>query len=442
MDRSPAKEVDPKTRIVVTGMGTVNPLGIGVEESWKNLIAGKSGIVENRFDKYPQIKASVAGKVQGFAPMDRLKGILKPSTIKNRLHESAQFSVYSSYEALSQAGLLTPDRGEDSWNGKLKVNPEIVNPTEVGVIIGTGVGGSGEIAIKAQAALDAGDLASAFDILQLLPERISSTVSMAFGIEGRALSPSAACATGNVAIDIAVSYIRSGKAKVMVAGSTESSNIPYAIEGFDVLGALDAEPDPKKTPRPFDKSAGGFVFGNGAGVIVLERLDVARARNAHIIAELTGTADFSDAKHDTAPSGKGAELALREIVKETRERGHNGPVYGNAHGTGTPTGDPIEAGVITKIVKDQNVKLAGLSSTKSATGHLLGGAAGVEAIFSLKALETQTMPPTLHVENPIEEAQELNLVPNEAQAAEFDTVVSNAFGFGGLNAVVAFSKYK
>lgn len=439
-DAFPKKEIDPTTRVVVTGMGAITPLGIGVEATWRNAIEGKSGIVENRFDQYPQIKASVAGMVpQKFNPKVALAGLLSGKDIGNRLHRSVHFSLAAAFEALQQAGILTQREGEDAKNKKWKINPQIIDPSEVAAIIGTGIGG-GEAIAKVQLSLDAKKRAGPFDILHALPERVVTPVTMAFDIRGPTYTVVAACATGNIAIASGVKEIMMGDARIAVVGGTEAVNVPIGSAMFDAMHALDPESDPTKTPRPFDELAGGFVMGEGAGILVLERLDFARARGAKILAEVTGYGNYSDAHHDTDPSGEGGKLALLRAIDRAKAKGANGRVYNNLHGTGTKTGDPVELRIVREAYTERKIDVAGMSSTKSETGHLLGAAGAVEAVIGIKALEDQVMPPTLRLENPIKEAEGLNLVPKEAQRAEFDHVHSNAFGFGGLNSILIFSR--
>lgn len=439
-DFVPRKEIDPTTRIVVTGMGVVGPTGIGVEKFWRNIKDGKSGIVQHKFDKYPQIKASVAGMVpEEFNPEVALAGIASIKDIRNKLHRSAHFSLAASFEALQQAGLLMQREGEDARDRKWKINPQIVDPSEIAAIIGTGIGG-GEVIAKVQLSLDARKRANPSDILHVLPERVLTPVTMAFGIKGPQYTIVAACATGNVAIPSGIKEIMLGEAKAALVCSTEAENVPIGAAMFDGVRALDPEPDPKKTPRPFDRSAAGFVMGEGAGALVLMRYDIARNLEVKILAEVTGYGIYGDAHHDTEPSGEGGKRALLRAIDKANQKGAKGRVYNNLHGTGTPLGDPIELRITREAYAERGIDVVGMSSTKSAMGHLMGAAGAAEAVICIKALEEQVMPPTLRLENPIDEAEGLNLVPKEAQRAEFDQAHSNAFGFGGLNAIVVFSR--
>jgi 3-oxoacyl-[acyl-carrier-protein] synthase II len=441
IDQSRLKEIDPTTRVVVTGMGAITPLGIGVEATWQNLIAGKSGIVPHVYEQYPVIKAKVAGMAPEFDPKELLDGLASFSDIRARLHRSAFFSLIASKEALNQAGLLSSRIGEKGDPRKWQINPEIVDPFEVAAIIGTGVGGL-DTPVEAQAELDKGKHIPPFSILKTLPERTVAPVEKAFGIKGPVETLVAACATGNKAIEQGIMRIMMGDAKIALVGGTESANVPVGTSMFDVLGALSKKEDPSVTPRPFDEARDGFVMAEGAGVLILERLDVARRRGATILAEVTGYGDKSDAYHDTAPSGEGGRVALRQAIRRSEEKGAKGRTYVNLHGTGTDEGDGKEAVLVDEVYGDTATEITGMSSTKGATGHLLGAAGAAEAIFCVKALNEQVMPPTLHLENPIPETGGRNYVPMEAQKGEFDHAHNNAFGFGGLNAIVAFSRYK
>lgn len=434
---APRKELDPTTRIVVTGIGTVTPLGLNTKETWENLINGKSGIKSHEFDQYPQIQAKVGGIITDFDPAKALGGLLSTKEIR-RIHRSTQFALSATLEALQQAGLLI-NTGEDAVNRKWVINSAIVDPKEIAAIIGTGIGG-GETIAQVKQNLDQGKTAEVSHIFHVLPERVVTPVAKAFGIKGPTYINVAACATGNVSITSGIKEIMCGDAKIAIVGGTEAVNVPIGVAMFDILRALDLEADPTKTPRPLDKSAGGFVMGEGAGILILERCDIAQRRGARILAEVTGYGNTSDAFHDTTPSGEGAERAMRIARNRLKEKRAGGPIYINPHATATPTGDPIEIKAVRNEYGEEIKHVAGISATKGATGHLLGAAGAVEAIFCIKALGTQVMPPTLRLENPIDGAAGLNLVPREAQKGEFLHAQNNGFGFGGLNSVVIFSQ--
>ena len=432
--------LDPTARIVVTGMGAVTPLGLNVEETWASAVAARSGIRSHCFEQYPQIHASVAGMVsEQFSAKDALDGILPRKEIANYLHRTTHFSLAATLEALQQACLLIPNTGEDAREKRLVINAAVIDPTAIATIIGTGIGG-GEAIGEVQRGLDAGKEARPKHILYTLPERVVTPVTKAFGIKGPAYTVVAACATGNIAITSGVKELMTGDADIAIVGGTEACNVPVGSSMFDCIHALDRETDPSRTPRPLDTSAGGFVMGEGAGVLVLERLDHARRRGATILAEILGYGNSADAFHDTEPSGEGAERAMRLAVARARAKAADGPIYINLHATATPTGDPIEMRAVSHVYGDRRAQVAGLSATKSATGHLLGAAGAIEAIFSIQALRTNTLPPTLHLNDPIDEANGWNCVPHEAQSAEIVQAHSNAFGFGGENSTVIFGK--
>ncbi len=448
------KEYDPTTKVVVIGMGAVTPLGIGVEAMWDGLINGRSGIVERDYsnykeEHYPQIKAKVAGMVPNeFDPVTLLNGVVARKDINRKLHTSALYSLVAGYEALQQAGVLmhTEDQlGEDGKPDSVtvgrnwKINPDLIDPTQIAAYIGTGIGGAETVA-DVQRSLERGRPADPSGILKTLAERVATTVSMSFGIEGDVQTPIAACATGNKAIVAGVRAIRSGDVVAALVGGTEAANVPLGSGMFDVLRALSQNEDPEKASRPFDRDRDGFVMGEGAGTLFLVRLDVAQRLKAKILAEVSAYGDFSDAYHDTSPTGKGARLALNRVIDLSDLRKARGPVYTNLHGTSTPEGDPKEAQAVVDVYTERGEVVAGMSSTKSSMGHLLGAAGAVEAIACIKALETQTMPPTLNLDNPIEEVARWNMVAKEAQPAEIRKARNNAFGFGGLNTVVEFTE--
>lgn len=438
-DFAPQKEFDPTTRVVVVGIGAITPLGIGAEATWRNVRDGKSGIVEHRFEEYPQIRASVAGMVSDdFKPEVALAGMLPIKDLKNKLHRSTHFSLGASFEALQQAGLLMERKGEDAKNRRWEINSQIIDPTDVAAIIGTGIAG-GETIAKVQLSLDLGKKAG-YQILHALPERVLTPVTMAFGIKGPQYTVVAACATGNVAIASGIKEIMQGDAKVALVSSTESVNVPIGAAMFDGLGALDSEPDPTKTPRPFDISAAGFVMGEGAGALVLMRYDIAQRLGVKILAEITGYGIAGDAHHDTEPSGEGGKRAMLRAIDRAKEKGVKGRAYVNLHGPGTPIGDPIELRITKEAFGERGINIVGASSTKGAIAHGMGASGAMEAVICVKALQEQVMPPTLRLEKPIAAAEGLNLVPKEAQSVEFDQAHNNAFGFGGLNAITVFSR--
>lgn len=439
IDNQPRKELDPTTRTVVTGMGSISPLGLNTEEMWANLIAGRSGIKKYQFRDYPQIESSVAGLVEDFDALKTLEGVIPKKEIMHRLHRSAHFSLAASLEALNQAGLLIPNLGQDSQERKWTINTNIVAAEEVATIIGTGIGGGGTI-YEVGKDLDEGKTAKPHHVLKTLPERVATPVTMAFGLKGPAYTVVAACATGNYAISCALKEIMAGDATLAIVGSSDASLIPTAYSMFDCMYALDREPDPTKASRPFDKSRGGFVLAEGAAILVLERLDFARKRGAKILAEVASYGNTADAYHDTEPSGDGAIRAMRIASERAMAKGVSGPLYINAHATGTKA-DPIEMNAI-KAVHDKSKKyVVGVSATKSSTGHLLGAAGALESIICIKTIQTGILPPTTKLKNPVDEADGWNLVPNDAQKAEVTHAQNNSLGFGGLNSTTEYSAY-
>lgn len=419
-----AEKLPASQRIVITGMGAISPLGLNVEESWNAIVRGESGIDLIEPPEKRHSKVHIAGQVKGFD-----LGQYLPDIDLKRIHRSAQFSTAATIEALTDAGLF------DTY--QLKVAN--IDPTRIGLRIGSGVAGSNFIAEIQNTLRDRGDSrVSPFSLLQLLIERVDTVPGMRLGIKGPVAATVAACSTASISITDAIKSIKDDEADVMVAGGVETSVEIISISSFASMRALSTRNDsPKEASRPFDAAADGFVMAEGAGVVVLERLDHAVARGANIRAEIVGYSNTSDAYHDTAPSGDGAYRAMSTALS----RACLGPEevdYINAHGTSTPVGDGVELDAIVKAL-DGKVGRVLISSTKSAVGHLLGAAGGFEAIMCVKAIEESTAPPTLNLRNPIREG--LNLVPLQAARKLVDVAFSNAFGFGGINSVLVFKRY-
>lgn len=420
-----------RPRVVITGMGTVNPLGLDVATTWENLIAGKSGITSfGEIADRPDPRIAVAGQVKDFDPETY---ILKKNA--SRIHRSAQFALAATIEALGDAGLLSGSSREDWKLAK-------INPDRVGLRIGSGVAGSAYSAEVQKIILDKGqERIPSTSILQMLPERVDTVTSMTLGIKGPGAALVAACATGSESIADAARLIILGEADVVIAGGTEAALDPIGVGSFASMRALSTNENPEEACRPFDQEANGFIMAEGAGVLVLESLDSAKARGAHIYAELAGFADTMDAgASDTAPTGEGAERAMR-LCLERAGLGVEDIDYINTHGTSTPVGDPAELKAIKAVFGEAASKIL-ISSTKSATGHLLGAAGGLEAILSIKVIETGIVPPTLNLHNVREEGEGLDLVPLAARQRSVKTVVSNSFGFGGLNSVLTFIQFQ
>lgn len=409
-------------RIVVTGIGMVTPLGLDVNTTWENLKAGKSGITPIE-SKLTLIK--VAGQVKDFDPAS--SGVISTKELL-RISRSSQMSVVAAFEALTNAGLLGQDK---------KLLPSI-NSELIGVKIGTGIGGATEIP-EVSEKLKSGRRVSSLDSLRVEPERVASVVSMKFGLRGPLAAPTAACATGNIAITWGYQDIFSGEADIMVVGGVESmfnNEVTRAL--YDASRALSRDED-ERASRPFHKTRNGFVMSEGAGVLVLEDYAHAQKRGAKILAELVGCKNTADAESDTAPSGEGAERAMRGALQKAGHIAEKGTIYVNAHATSTPKGDEIEVNAIKRVLGHRDLRDIAVSSTKGATGHLMGGAGAVEAIICIKALGEGVIPPTINLDDPLEEGEGVNLVPIDAQVKKIDVAVNNGFGFGGINSTTIFA---
>lgn len=417
------EEVIGRRRVVVTGIGMVTPLGLNGDTTWKNLIDGKSGITPIE-SKYTPIK--VAGQIKDFDPLS--SGVIVVPKELGRISRPAQLSLAAAFEALTNAGLLGSDK-------KLLTG---INAENVGVKIGTGIGGAPTIA-EISERLKAGKKISPFAALLIEPERVSSVVSIKFGLKGPLATPVAACATGNIAITLGCQDIALGEADIMVVGGTESmfeNEIGFAL--YDAVNALSKDPDARAS-RPFHRTRNGFVMGEGAGVLVLEEYEHAKRRGAKILAEVVGYKNTADAESDTEPSGEGAERAMIGSLKKAGVIAEKGTIYVNAHATSTPIGDRVELGAIAKTLRSKALDNFAVSSTKGATGHLMGAAGAVEAIFCIKALQDGVIPPTINLDDPLEEGAGINLVPIDAQKRKIDGAVNNGFGFGGINSTIVFA---
>jgi len=406
-------------RIVVTGLGLVTPLGTGVDKTWKALCAGESGIGRiTRFDP-TGYDAQIAGEVKDFDPAR----FIEKKEIK-KMDTFIHYAVGAALMAVDDAGL--------------KVAPE--EATQVGVYIGSGIGGLGSIEHYHDVLKDKGPgRVSPFFIPMTIINLASGQVAIRLGAKGPNSCAVTACATGNHCIGDAFRLIQRGDADVMVAGGAEAAVTPLGVAGFAAAKALSFRNDePARASRPFDKDRDGFVLGEGAGVVVLEEWEHARRRGARIYAELIGYGMNSDAYHITAPpeEGEGAvrcmELALKDAGIAKDQIG-----YINAHGTSTMA-DAIETRAIKTVFGERAYHIP-VSSTKSMTGHLLGAAGGIEAVFSILALYHGLLPPTINLETP-DPACDLDYVPNKARPIAIQTALSNSFGFGGVNACLIFRR--
>ncbi len=409
-----------KRRVVITGLGIVSPVGIGIQESWSNILAGKSGITRiTRFDPSP-FNAQIAGEVKNFEAEQYL-------SVKDarRMDVFIQYGMVAAMEAVKDSGLEVTEE----------------NAERIGVNIGSGIGGLPLIEETHNTYLAGGARKiSPFFIPASIINMIAGNLSIMYGFKGPNLAMVTACTTATHCIGDSARMIEYGDADVMVAGGAESALSPLGIGGFAAARALSTRnDDPATSSRPWDKERDGFVMGEGAGILVLEEYEHAKARGAKIYAELAGFGMSGDAYHMTAPveSGEGAARCMRNALKNA---GLNADQvdYINAHGTSTPLGDLAETKAM-KTALGEHAYKAAISSTKSMTGHLLGAAGGVEAVFSTMSIYQQVAPPTINIFDQ-DEACDLDYVPNIARQMKIDVALSNSFGFGGTNGTLVFRK--
>ena len=411
-----------RRRVVVTGLGAVTPIGTGVNRFWHNLIKGVSGIDHIKsFDPDEfGLNVKIAGEVKDFDPLDFMD-----KKDASRLSLFIQFAVGAAEEAIEDSGIKSA--GYD--------------PLRIGVIIGTGIGGLRDIE-REHAVITAKGArrVSPFFIPYGISNMGAGYVAIRHGFKGPNYCVVSACATGNHAIGDAFRLIQSGDVDAVIAGGAEASITPLGVAGFAVMRALSTRNDePQKASRPFDRDRDGFVVGEGAGVLVLEEYERAKARGAKIYAEIVGYGATDDAFHITAPHecGEGAYECMR-LALEDAGLNPSEVDYINAHGTSTPLNDTIETLAIKKLFGEHAYRLK-VSSNKSMIGHLLGAAGAVEAIASVKTIETGIIPPTVNLENPDPQC-DLDYVPGKAVEADVRVVLSNSFGFGGTNACLVFKK--
>lgn len=409
-------------RVVITGLGVVSPLGNDVDTLWTNLIAGQCGIDRITAFDPSAYDTQIAGEVKNF---DAAQAFPSPKEVR-RTDRYSQFGVHAAWQALKDSGLDLAKTNLD----------------EVGVFVGSGIGGLKTTTEQHTILLERGPgRLSPFMIPMLISNMASGLISMYFGLRGPNFATCSACATANHALGEAWRTIKMGDAAVMLAGGAEATIVPIGIGGFCAMRAMSTRnDDPKRASRPFDKERDGFVMGEGAGVLVLEDLAHARARGARIYAELAGYGNTADAHHLTAPSpgGEGASRCMRMAL---RNAGLNPEEisYINAHGTSTPQGDIAETQAVKTVFGDHARKLC-VSSTKGATGHMLGAAGACEMVICTKAIQTDTVPPTINYEVPDPEC-DLDYVPNTARQTTVNAIVNNSFGFGGHNASVVARKF-
>lgn len=409
-------------RVVITGMGVVSALGKDVDSFWNNLVAGQCGIDRiTAFDPTP-FATQIAAEVKEFNPAPAFPS---PKEVR-RTDRFSQFGVYAAWLALRDSGL----------------DLEKTNRDEVGVFIGSGIGGLETVTAQHKVLLERGpDRLSPFMIPMLISNMASGLVSMYQNLRGPNFATCSACATANHAIGEAWRTVKMGDAQVMLCGGAEATVVPIGIGGFCAMRAMSTRNDePKRSSRPFDKERDGFVMGEGAGVVILEELSHAKARGARIYCELSGYGNTADAYHLTAPSpgGEGATRCMRMALQNAGLNPED-ISYINAHGTSTPQGDIAETKAIKSVFGDYARKVA-VSSTKGATGHMLGAAGAVEMIVCAKALQTGIIPPTINYEVSDPDC-DLDYVPNTAREAAPTAAINNSFGFGGHNATLIGKKF-
>lgn len=411
-----------KKRVVITGLGAVTPIGIGKDNFWQALLEGKSGIGKiTRFDA-SEYTTQIAGEVKDFDPAQYID-----KKEAKRMDRFTQFAVAASKMAFDDSGIDL--QSEDL--------------TRIGTMIGTGIGGMDTLNEQYKNLFDKGpSRISPFFIPMMIGNMAAGQTSITFGLQGPCNCVTTACATGTNAIGDAFKVIQRGDADVMVAGGTEAAISPIAVAGFCSMKALSTRNDePEKASRPFDKDRNGFVMGEGSGVVILESLEHALARGAHIYAEIIGYGFNADAYHITAPAPEGAQAA--KCMAMALKDGDIEPEavdYINAHGTSTPLNDKNETLAIKSLFGDHAYKLA-VSSIKSMTGHLLGAAGGIECIATALTIENGQIPPTINCDEPDEEL-DLDYVPHKSRKQMVNVALSNSLGFGGHNATILLKKFQ
>ena len=411
-------------RVAVTGLGLVSPVGNTVETTWNALCNGKSGIGPvTEFDA-SELATRIAGEIRDFEVTDFV-----PAKEARRYDKFMHYGLAAAQEAMREAGLVGDDHG--------------VNPERVGLAVGAGIGGIASIEKNMLIYRDKGPRRiSPFYIPGSIVNMISGVLSITHGFKGPNIAVVTACTTSTHNIGLAARMIQYGDADVMIAGGSEYGTTPTAMAGFVSAKAMSTRnDDPEGASRPWDEERDGFVLSNGAGLMVLEEMEHAKARGANIIAELSGFGMSGDAYHMTAPPADG-EGAARCMAIALRDAGLNADEvdYINAHGTSTPLGDRAESDAVKTVFGDHAYRLA-MSSTKSMTGHLLGAAGGSEAVFSVLSIRDGVVPPTINLDNP-SEGCDLDYVPNTAREMPVRVALSNSFGFGGTNGTLVFRSYK
>lgn len=408
-------------RVVITGLGTVNPVGNSVEEAWRALTGGQPGVTQiTQFDA-SDLKTRIAGEVKDFDPL-----ALFGAREARRMDRFTHFALAACQEAIADSRLVVSE-GDAS---------------RMGVVLGSGIGGIGTLISEANKAATHGEVrASPHLIPMLLPDTAPAKIAIEFGLLGPNMSIATACASSTNAIGEAAAMIRRGAADVVVSGGAEAGLHKLVIAGFSNMGALSQRnDDPGRASRPFDSDRDGFVAGEGAAILILESEDHALARGARVYAEVLGYGSSADAFHITAPDekGKGAILAMHQALDDAGI-GPEAVDYLNAHGTSTSLNDRSETLAIKQVFGEAAYKVP-ISSTKSMTGHLMGAAGALELLACVKAIETGCIPPTINYETPDPEC-DLDYTPNEARPLQVQIAMSNSFGFGGHNATLVIGKY-
>jgi 3-oxoacyl-[acyl-carrier-protein] synthase II len=410
-----------KKRVVITGLGCVSPLGNDVHTTWQNIISGQSGIDLITYYDTTDYDCKIAAEVKGFNGIE----LFGPKDSR-RMDRCTQFALLSGKQALEEA--------------EIEINDH--NRERIGAVIGTGIGGIETMYEQFHNFVARGpSRVSPFLVPMMLPDTPGSNLAIQFGFRGTNFAVVTACATGTNAIGEAAEIIRRGQADVMLAGGCEAAIVPLAMASLSKMGAMSTyDGEPSRASRPFNHDRTGFVMGEGAAVLILESLEHAQARGAQIQAELVGYGSTNDAFHISAPAENGAgaaacmQLALDSAGLETGDID-----YINAHGTGTPLNDLSETAAIKNVFGEMAYQVP-ISSTKSMTGHLLGAAGAIEAIFAVKSINESIMPATMNYEVPDPDC-DLDYIPNEARQKKLENVMSNSFGFGGHNATIIIQKY-
>lgn len=407
-----------KRRVVVTGLGIISPVGLNIEETWKNILAGKSGMETVPGLDPAQYSVTFAATVKGFDPTQ----YITPKDVK-KMDICLQYGHAAGIQAIEDSGI--------------KATPE--NAHRIGIAVGSGIGGMTTIEEMSEVLLNEGPKRiSPFFIPSAIINMISGNLSIKYGFKGPNIAIATACTTGTHNIGVAMRMIQYGDADVMVAGGAEKASCRLGLAGFAAARALSKRnDDPTHASRPWDKDRDGFVLGDGAGVVVLEEYEHAKARGAKIYAELIGFGMSADAYHMTLPDGIGSYCAMENAVKDAGISPSEID-YINAHGTSTQAGDVLESQSVERFL-GAHAKNISMSSTKSMVGHLLGAAGAVEAIFSILAIRDQIAPPTMNIEN-LDEGCHLDYVANKAKPRKINVALSNSFGFGGTNGSIIFRK--